>query len=58
MLVGSEGVIGGVAIWRETIRKWQPPHDVEPLDDGKREAILENIRQALRFQGDEIKVIG
>jgi hypothetical protein len=58
MVIGSEGVIGGIAVWRATIQTWKPPHHVEPIDDRKRESILENICQALRFQGDEIKVIG
>ena len=54
--VDSEVVLGpsGVIIYSASIRTWEPSFDVEPT---KRAAIVENIREAFRFQGYEINVL-
>ena len=48
----------GIAVSRNSIRSWQAPHEGEPIDDTRREAIIDNIRRAVRFKGDDIEVIG
>ena len=47
-----------LAVWKNSIEKWRPPHADEQINPDKRCAILENIRQAIRFTGDDIEVIG
>jgi len=48
----------GIAVWKSSINKWGPPHDSENVDAARRETILENIRRAIRFMGDDIDIIG
>ena len=62
MEVSSEllapGAPYGLAVWKNSIEKWRPPHSDEQINADKRCVILENIRQAIRFTGDDIEVIG
>jgi Immunity protein 74 len=46
----------GLAIFANSIRAWQPPFQDEPIDDAKRQSIVDNIRRAFRFDGFEIEV--
>ncbi len=59
MFVDSEIVTGpaGVAVYRNTIVQWDAPHEADIVSDADRERILNNIREAFRFQGFEIQVI-
>ena len=48
---------GNIAIWKASICKWEPPYNDEPIDEKKREVIIENIRHAFRFKGESIDVV-
>ena len=36
-----------VAIDRESMRSWEPPHDGDALDEADKDRIIENMRRAL-----------
>jgi hypothetical protein len=59
LFVDSEVLSGaaGIAVYRDTIARWEAPHDADTVDQADRERILNNIREAFRFQGFEIQVI-
>ena len=59
MFVDSEVLAkpGAMALWAETIRGWDPPHDAEVLGPDDRSRILENIRRAFESQGYELQVL-
>jgi hypothetical protein len=59
MFVDSEVLTGpsGMAVYKDTIEKWDPPHENVKLTNSDRDRILENIRDAFRFQGFEITVM-
>jgi hypothetical protein len=59
MFVDSEVLIGtsGIAVYKDTIRKWDPPYNNVPVTDSDRDRILKNIRDAFRSHGFEIDVI-
>jgi hypothetical protein len=59
MFVDSEVLTGpsSIAVYKDTIRKWDPPHDNVPVTDSDRGRILNNIREAFRSQDFEIDVI-
>jgi hypothetical protein len=45
-----------MVVWKQSIRKWDPPHETEVIDDKGRERILSNILRAFRALGHEIDV--
>ena len=47
----------GIAIYKDTIQTWDPPHDNVPVTDSDRGRILNNIREAFSSQDFEIDVI-
>jgi hypothetical protein len=57
--VDSEVLAGpsGLVIYKASFQAWDPPDDNETIDENKRNAILENIRQAFSFRGVKISVI-
>ena len=59
MFVDSEMITGPalLVIWKSSVERWDPPHESEPVTDADRDRIVENIREAFRFQGVEIDVI-
>jgi hypothetical protein len=59
MFVDSEVVTGpsGMAVYKDTLQKWDPPYDNVPVTDSDRDRILNNIREAFRSQGFETNVI-
>ena len=59
MFVDSEVLTGpsGMALYKDTIQKRDPPYDSVPVTDSDRDRILKNIRHALRSQGFETNVI-
>lgn len=59
MFIDAEVLLGpeGIGVYRSSIRRWEPPHDTNPIDDAERNRILENIREVFRAQGFEIAVI-
>jgi hypothetical protein len=60
MFVDSEVVAGpsGLAIYRGSIERWDAPHEAHIVSAVERERIANNIREAFRFFGFEIHVIG
>jgi len=59
MFVDSEVLTGrsGMAVYKDTLQKWDPPYENVPVTDSDRDRILNNIREAFRSQGFEIDVI-
>jgi hypothetical protein len=59
MFVDSEVLTGpsGMAIYKDSIEKWDSPHEHVLVMSSDRSRIVENIRNAFRFQGFEIDVI-
>lgn len=59
MFVDSEVVTSaaGMAVYRDTIARWDKPNEDDVVTDADRERILNNIREAFRFQGFEIQLI-
>jgi Immunity protein 74 len=59
MFVDSEVLTGpsGMAVYKGTIQKWDPPYDNVPVTHSDRDRILNNIRDAVRSQGFEMNVI-
>jgi len=56
--VDSEYLMSPTAlvIYPSSIKRWDPPHSTEVIDQATRERIVENIRRAFRFSGVEIAV--
>ena len=58
MLIDSEVLARhGIALYRSSLRRWEPPSDSLPIDEDERNRIVENIRQAIMFMGDELVVV-
>jgi Immunity protein 74 len=59
MFVDSEVLTGpsGMAVYEDTIQRWDPPYENVPVTDSDRHRILNNIHDAFRSQGFEIDVI-
>ena len=59
MFVDWEVLIGpsGMAVYEDTIQKWDPPNENVLVTDSDRDRILKNIRDAFRSQGFEVDVI-
>ena len=58
MLIDSQVLARhGIALYRSSLRRWEPPNDSLPIDEDQRNRIVENIRQAFIFMGDELVVI-
>jgi len=59
MFVDSEVLAkpGAMALWGETIRRWDPPYDAEMVGPVERSRIIDNIRLAFESQGYELQVI-
>ena len=59
MSVDSEVVTGpsGMAVYKDTIQKWDPPDEKILLTGPDCDRILNNILEAFRSQGFEIDVI-
>ena len=47
-----------MVIYPTSIKRWDPPHAAEVIDDATRQSIVENIRRAFRFREIEIDVEG
>jgi hypothetical protein len=58
MKIESEllGMPAGLALYTHSIQHWLPPHEGEPVDEKEKARIVENIRQAYRFDGCDIHV--
>jgi hypothetical protein len=49
--------VDAIAVWRETIKRWDAPHDIEAIGDLDRDRILGNIERALRTTNTRLDVI-
>ena len=47
----------GVAVYRQSISQWDPPHESDALSESDRERVLASIIAALRLQGLDVEVI-
>lgn len=45
-----------LAVYRESMKHWEPPYDTVPVTKEEQERIIENIRDIFRYQGYEIEV--
>jgi hypothetical protein len=58
VLIDSEVLaIKGIAIAKKSIRFWEPPHEREPINEGEKAAIINNIREALAFKHEVLEVM-
>ena len=59
MFVDSEmlGRPNGIAVYRESISRWDPPYEADALSEGDRERVLASIVAALRLQRLDVDVI-
>ena len=48
---------GNIAIYKKSLRAWNPPYDNELIDENKREAIIDNIHRAFHWKGEWITVM-
>lgn len=46
-----------IAIWRNSIERWDPPNDGEPISDQDREQIIQNIQRAFEATKQRLDVI-
>lgn len=46
-----------IAVFASSIRCWEPPFDREVIDDAKRQAIVSNITEAIRFCGETVQIM-
>jgi len=46
-----------IAVWPSGIRRWDPPHEDEPLTDDDRRRILQNIAEAFASQDWGLEVL-
>jgi len=45
-----------IAIIKDSIQTWNPPHENETVDNNRRDLIIENIRQAFHSQLKTIEI--
>ncbi len=45
-----------VAIWRDRIRSWAPPHDKDPVSEQKKTEILKRICAALKWRNTQVEI--
>jgi hypothetical protein len=45
-----------VAIWKDHIRTWKPPHDNEQITEEKRTEILKRICAALKWRNTQVEI--
>ena len=57
MDIQAELGMSSIGIWSKSIRKWNPPHELDVIDDTKRDAIISNIRKAYEWAGEKLHVV-
>jgi hypothetical protein len=45
-----------LAIWKDELRKWKPPHDQEEISEQKRMEILKNICAVLKWKKIQVEI--
>jgi hypothetical protein len=58
MFIDSEVLAkpGAMALWRESVKRWDRPHEAGVVGSEDRRRIIENIRLAFESQGYELQV--
>jgi hypothetical protein len=46
-----------VAIWRDTIKRWDPPHEANIIGQDDRERIIGNIQRAFEAVNQTLEVV-
>ena len=46
-----------IAIYVKSIHLWKPPFDSEPIPNEKKDEIIRNIQQAIKFMGEEVQLL-
>jgi hypothetical protein len=44
-------------LYKGTVIKWNPPHDTEVIPEEKRQEILQNVYEALRFNTCPVEMV-
>jgi hypothetical protein len=59
MFVDSEvlAVGNGMAVFKDSITGWKPPHNSEPINEEKKHEIVSNICRAVGSQGQHVDVL-
>jgi hypothetical protein len=47
----------GIAVFKNSIKAWRPPHDKEEITAEQRQQIIENIRRAIEFQKQPVEIL-
>ena len=47
----------GIAVFKDSIKIWRPPHENDALSAERRSRIIENIRRAIEFRGQPIDIL-
>jgi immunity protein 74 of polymorphic toxin system len=48
---------GAMLAYRNSMKRWSPPHESDALDDSDRDRIMGNIRRAFESQGYTLQAI-
>jgi hypothetical protein len=48
---------GAMAVYRNSIRRWDPPHEDQVVNEEERERVIDNIRHAFAFNGYTVEVL-
>ena len=48
---------GAMLAYESSIKKWDPPHESDPLDENDREIIIANLKRAFEFYGYKLHVV-
>jgi hypothetical protein len=59
MFIDSEVLAkpGAMALWSESVKRWDRPREAEVVGSEDRSRIIENLRMAFESQGYELQVI-
>ena len=47
----------GIAVFKDSIKGWRPPHDKEAISAEQRQRILDNIRRAISFKNQPVEIL-
>lgn len=47
----------GIAVFSDSIKNWQPPHECDGITANERMRILENIRRAMEFRNQPVQIL-
>jgi hypothetical protein len=47
----------GIAIFKNSIKGWQAPHDDVPMLEKEKERIIDNVRRAMEFRRQPVEIL-